>query len=667
MIGTKHDAYDDWDKASFPQPFQRKLAEWINLAGDYQATGVTKAHTRYDAGAGALLADDDPIITPPLYGRWHAMTARLDVDGPLKRAWLHKLNLDPRFRMAANFGTQVVKERQEELMAAAWAQVGDVIAANAKIRAAQLARQVAGRIQTKHLEEPATTTRVPSRSGRALTLTAPAHPRVTTEVPVGNGLTEAVETVAVGYHLAGSRVAAAPVSAPMRRMMRPGRLMRALDFEHAPPPAELITLIDEGTVVAAPPKTPPGGLTADRLATHAAQFAVEAVADDRLEQALADVARSFVDAAAGAEVPVRPELGVVATTGAVQTGLSAETTVPRSLLDSVRLPPRLRPFADKFIEAMAYPVFDEPMYESLLKLSPDLFVPNIGLVEQNSITLLETDQEFIESYLVGLNHEFARELLWREFPTDLRGTPFRQFWDVNTIPGPREQLYDIPPVHEWTPESVLGGHDHREATKENEDELVLVIRGDLLKKYPTAAIYAQKAKWELKNGQPDLSRERDLDTEIRTPIYAAKVEPDIYLLGFDLTAKQAKGGPQQPGDPEPGDAGWFFVIKERPGELRFGLDESATGNVEVWNDLAWGNVDPNRTGFIDLSEEVLVKLADFNDPDDPDPNDDEEKEVQKLDDQALPDWHWRLSSADLAYMLFQVPILMAVHAQEMLP
>jgi hypothetical protein len=462
----------------------------------------------------------------------------------------------------------------------------------------------------------------------------------------------------------------------MRRMMRPGRLMRALDFEHAPPPAELITLIDEGVVTAAPPKTAPGGLTAERLVSHAAQFAVETVADDdRLAQALADVARSFADAAAGGEAPVRPELGVAATTGAVRAGLSAEETVPRSLLNAVRLPQRLRPFADQFIEAMAYPVFDEPMYESLLKLSPDLFVPNIGLVEQNSITLLETNQEFIEAYLVGLNHEFARELLWREFPTDQRGTPFRQFWDVHTIPGPegesaedrRERLYDIPPVNEWVPASELGGHDHREATKENEDELVLVIRGDLLKKYPTAAIYAQKAKWELNGTEPDLSRERDLDTEIRTPIYAAKVEPDIYLLGFDLTAAKAKGGPVKPGDPEPGDAGWFFVIKERPGELRFGLDESTAGNVEVWNDLAWGNVDPHAIGFIDLAEDVQVRLVAADDPDDPDPTDDEDKEIQKLDDDALPEWNWKLSSADLAYMLFQVPILMAVHAQEMLP
>lgn len=30
-----------------------------------------------------------------------------------------------------------------------------------------------------------------------------------------------------------------------------------------------------------------------------------------------------------------------------------------------------------------------------------------------------------KSYMVGLNHEFARELLWREYPTDQRGSYFR--------------------------------------------------------------------------------------------------------------------------------------------------------------------------------------------------------------------------------------------------
>ena len=72
---------------------------------------------------------------------------------------------------------------------------------------------------------------------------------------------------------------------------------------------------------------------------------------------------------------------------------------------------------------MAYPEIDIPMYEPLKKLSDELFLPNLNLIPQNTITLLETNQSFIEAYMVGLNHEFARELLWREYPTDQRGSP----------------------------------------------------------------------------------------------------------------------------------------------------------------------------------------------------------------------------------------------------
>ncbi|MCZ0984913.1 hypothetical protein O1M54_02830 [Streptomyces diastatochromogenes] len=44
-----------------------------------------------------------------------------------------------------------------------------------------------------------------------------------------------------------------------------------------------------------------------------------------------------------------------------------------------------------------------------------------------------------------------------------------------------------------------------------EQELVLVIRGDLLKKYPTAAIYAHAADWDRgEDGAPHPERERVL-------------------------------------------------------------------------------------------------------------------------------------------------------------
>ena len=43
-------------------------------------------------------------------------------------------------------------------------------------------------------------------------------------------------------------------------------------------------------------------------------------------------------------------------------------------------------------------------------------------VPPNTVSLCKTNPQFVEAFLVGLNHEFARELLWREYPTDQRGT-----------------------------------------------------------------------------------------------------------------------------------------------------------------------------------------------------------------------------------------------------
>ena len=126
---------------------------------------------------------------------------------------------------------------------------------------------------------------------------------------------------------------------------------------------------------------------------------------------------------------------------------------------------------------MVYPEIDDPMYAPLTDLSSEYFLPNIQLLEMNSITLLETNQKFIEAYMVGLNHEFARELLWREYPTDQRGSYFRQFWDVSSFLGSpgadagrrcASGCFDVPraaPLVEATPGSTTTTTARRRATR----------------------------------------------------------------------------------------------------------------------------------------------------------------------------------------------------------
>jgi hypothetical protein len=234
------------------------------------------------------------------------------------------------------------------------------------------------------------------------------------------------------------------------------------------------------------------------------------------------------------------------------------------------------------------------------------------------------------------------------------------------------------------PTSELGDHDNREVGGTKEEEVVLVIRGELLKKYPTAVVYAHKAKWQMKknpdgsdSNQIDNAKERDLAdipagqedkpprAIVKTPLYSAKIDPDIYFFGFDLTAEVVKGTDgSHPGDENK--PGWFFVIKERPGEPRFGLDlGDAGGTRHTWSDLTWADAAPGLAdgGFLQITN-ATAPLALTKPTDTSQAEYDEELEQYGEDKQVL--WRKEADAADLAYVLYQVPVMMAVHGSEML-
>ena len=199
---------------------------------------------------------------------------------------------------------------------------------------------------------------------------------------------------------------------------------------------------------------------------------------------------------------------------------------------------------------------------------------------------------------------------------------------------------------------------------------MLVIRGELLKRYPNAVVYAHRADWhrvgDMPGGAIDRSRPRILldplsnadnppRTEVKTPLYSAQVMPDIYFFGFDLTIDEAKGEtPEQPDA-----AGWFFVIKERPGEPRFGLDEGTNTKFRTWNDLGWGDVDKQDNTFLRAAQNNLHITTDTTD--------DPQGVILQMGEDKDIRWTNASNAADIAYILYQVPVLVAVHASEMLP
>ncbi|MGC1307097.1 MAG: hypothetical protein WA885_07700 [Phormidesmis sp.] len=428
------------------------------------------------------------------------------------------------------------------------------------------------------------------------------------------------------------------------------------------------------------PPSPDFVLTRPDEDVQPSQGSSDSVEATRFKGALKDAYRLIQSSRQVAEEPPKRSLNLpTLVTGTFQE-INPEVIVPKATLTNIFIPPRIaEALFEIFEEAMAYPEFDIPMYKPLIEKSAELFLPNLQYITQNSISLLETNQRFIEAYMVGLNHEFARELLWREYPTDQRGSYFRQFWDASGFldredlddEALREKLRDIPPLDKWSKFSDLGDHDNREKPGDNENELVLVIRGELLKKYPTAVIYAQRAKWKRVEGEIDKSQPRELDTltaaeednpppeKILTPLYEAKVEPDIYFFGFDLTAIEARGETPE----KPNDAGWFFVIKERPGEPRFGFDIGEGGGTKnYWNDITWEDVfsDDAAGPFIRPTVPPGVSL----DPPDGDANDIGPR--QHAEDIQVS-WNGSVSAAEMAYIMYQVPVLVAVHASDMLP
>jgi hypothetical protein len=255
--------------------------------------------------------------------------------------------------------------------------------------------------------------------------------------------------------------------------------------------------------------------------------------------------------------------------------------------------------------------------------------------------------------MVGLNHEMGRELLWREYPTDMRGSYFRQFWDVNGIIAPKsdkseaelaEERKDIKPIHTWSIKSLLGRHNNRDKEGDAE-QAVLVVRGDLFKHYPNTVVYAQKAVAGEKETDPPVINlvltDEQFEKELKFPLYKAEVQPDIKFFGFDLTIEEAKGD-----DPSTGftdKLGWFFVIQQVPGEPRFGMDINYNPGTDgtSWDDIAWDKF-PEEVKFIKPAVRPTFTPSD-NSPD-----------------------KWGVNSANMAYILFQKPVMVAVHSKDML-
>ena len=228
---------------------------------------------------------------------------------------------------------------------------------------------------------------------------------------------------------------------------------------------------------------------------------------------------------------------------------------------------------------MVGPLLPEPLYQSLAKADPDRFLPGIGEIPDDTVTMVETNPRFVEAFLIGANHEMNRELLWRRYPTDRRGTPFHRFWD--RIDGKE----DLRPIHEFDGTLALGANSGADLR----GSLVLLVRGQLLRRYPNAVVYAVPARAD---GSIDPA-----PGAVKDPVFWGRIDPDVTFVGFDLTRETVEVTP-----------GWYFVIAEQPTEPRFGLDappDGAAGSLGSWSDLHWGHVGIDPGGYLGITASGL--------------------------------------------------------------
>ncbi|MGE0645797.1 MAG: hypothetical protein AB7P24_19230 [Nitrospira sp.] len=516
------------------------------------------------------------LLGPPLYGQWYVDRDSLPpADQPPH--WFRDLNLDPRHRIAAGIGTMVIQQEQEPLMASAWDQLEQERRDRQRLKRAQLAEAVGDSLSKKHFAalDPA----------RLLQLTGPALRALTSIATSPTPPPTAARNLLLGHPA---------VTGTFRRLTR----------AHGPIASHAARL----DALRLPPTSPAS--TAGQAFRPLMQFSVAT------KQRQAPALREWSELKMEVLRRLAPKDAILA---------AVKKTMPT--VESTEL-------------TTFSPSFPQPMYEPLRDYASDMLLPGMDQVPSNTIALLKTNPELIEAYMVGLNHEMSRELLWRGFPTDQRGTYFRQFWDAGgdelpTTDAQREARFDVTRITSWTADSRLGSHSARGSTV---GQMVLLIRGDLLRRYPRAMVYALESVWS-----PDGAR-RELGTAERYPIFRATQAPDITMLGFPLTEADVRGADNKAG----GHPGWFFVLQEQPTEPRFGMDVATTygGTPSHWPDLTWGNLAQDEAT---LKQIVYVPIDGL------------------LKNAVVDQIPWGKNSAQMATITRQSPFRVAVHARTWLP
>lgn len=650
---------NEWNLTATPQ--SKYVNELVNLLN----------HTNKFPAATTISPSPDPIIGPPMYGQWHMQRDSIASNA---NNWFTRVNLDPTYRAAAGAGAAVVKKHQEYLMDIAWSQVGEIVELNKHIVQLQQALQAIKAMYNRNIPtNPADN----FSAGNTLSYAAPLVKHILLESQQETLHAQIEESILPTNSLSGR----------YRRMISAnGPVMRKLDPTAAVVSSgnHITASLSDASLSVAPVYTAPVSLSYCPPAIEAA-MTVSAVSN-------LPAAENFW--------PVQPGITYSVYTGnntnvESSAGVSFRAAVSNlhEVIEARPVPEPPKPNLnwnnflntlrthlnpnDTFIQlanqlyymykadtgsssiqhldiVLAAPRIPVSMAEMLAELNKTLFMPGIEKVEQNGVYNFGVNQKIIEAYLAGANYEMNRELLWREYPTDQRGTPLRHFWGINglgNVVGSDPKYMDILDIHTWKTNGVpkdLGENTSRKLPNGTpvppENIMVLAIRGELIANYPNTLVYARKAKWQLKDGSttqqervPDAATEANL----LRPLFFTRINPDLYFMGFNLNPTTAKGQH----NPTQNQPGWFITFEERAGEPVFGADEVRTKpNLVFWYELGWNDI---------FDGEIQQNFVNIN-------------KIIEVNNAAENTFVWGRNSADQAYATYQNPSRIFIHASDLL-
>lgn len=565
--------------------------------------------------------EDDPIITPPAYGSFYRPAVLLNSDN--SQSWYDELNLNPVYRVAAAQGTGVIQKDQEELMDSAWEQLA-TYNDTWKMRNRWLfSEQLSQTMCVKRLK-PMINVTGSMNQYRSTSFFSPLIPTFTSggapNQKFGNLITAEADKPST-FSRAFLKITRtggplmrrlsdkspglffADIQSPIFILIPTTPLQRAINtiltwLNNNPGDSERLKNAGLGGV--------------DPLKTAASRWLpyVSIQANPVIRKR--DIHKSAMN---GLWDQIAPEKTIMT---------RFVSMISHTIYNDAGIATANLPIA---------PVFRDATYAQLAERNTDFILPGLEKIPSNRVAILQANNKFIESYLVGLNHEMAREFLWREFPAPLNATYFRQFWDMRNAATSNQ---DIQPILQWASNSPIGSHGNTFGQVSTEDPIVVVIRGDLLRKYPNTEIFMTSAAWDNKEAGShklaldvnDQSLWVNDSPNLRRSLFSARIEPDYTFLGFNLGIQEVRGDSETPG--------WFFVMKERAGDTHFGLDLNSEPNS---NDPSW-----EQLGEISENQCIQVGSTQFN---------------------ALPRSGKRADQ--VASMLYQKPFMLFVHASRLLP